>query len=267
MYPQDYFDPDSLLTTDSLLFHPITSESVEPTGMAVRNMPTTMQRDNIMGAVLVAGLLLLLLIVGQGKHIFRTATSQFFFPTNNTQSLPTQENGLSAMIRFAIHVLLVLGLTIVCYLYISYQIDVESLLITPYELFLLYLLIVLVFLLCKSILYRLVHWTFFSRPQCQSWRRHAFYLFSCEGLLIFPLVTMLVFLNSELEWLGFSLIFVLLFVKILLTFKVRSIFFPRIGGSFHLFAYLCALEIAPYLVLWAFLMAITNQMVPQILVP
>lgn len=236
--------------------------------LSVRPMPDNLSRNDIVGAVLTAGLLLLLLVLGQTRRKLRKAVIDFLFPVASVNGAsssdhsggPSQETFSEYMWRFTWYVLLVIGLTVICYLGVSSLIDVSLLSVTPNELLLLFLALVLVFVLSKSIAYRLVHWTFFSRMQREAWRRQATLLFSVESMLVFPLAAVFVFLCLPLRWLALSLIFVLLFVKIPLTLKAKSIFFPRFGGSFHLFVYLCALEIAPYLLLVALIAAFTTRL-------
>ena len=233
-------------------------------------MPDNLSRNDIVGAVLTAGLLLLLLVLGQTRRGLRKAVTDFLFPVTGVNGASSsdhsgasrQETFSEYVWRFMWYVLLVIGLSVICYLCVSSLINVSMLSVGTNELLLLFLALVLVFVLSKSIAYRLVHWTFFSRVQRELWHRQAALLFSVESMLVFPLAVVCVFLSLPFRWLAFSLIFVLLFVKIPLTWKAKSIFFPRFSGSFHLFVYLCALEIAPYLLLVALIAAFTTRLAP-----
>ena len=269
-----YFQRDSLLSRDSLLFRTMVCEPGEPAGLSVRAMPDSLRRNDLVGCVLTGGLLLLLLVVGQTRRRLRTAVTDFLFPVSGGNSAsaaggthvhngaPKQETFSEYLWRFMYYILLVIGLTVIGYLFVSSYTDTALLSVSTDQLLLFYLILVVVFLLSKFVAYRLVHWTFFSKSQRESWRTQVSLLFSVESMLIFPLASVFVFLCLPVRWLALSLTIVLLFVKILLTWKVKSIFFPRFGGSFHLFVYLCALEIAPYLLLVAMIMAVTTRLAP-----
>lgn len=238
----------------------------EAAGLSVRAMPDSLQRNDIVGCVLTGGLLLLLLVLGQTGRRLRTATTDFLFPvTSNNQSsggIPKQETFSDHLWRFMYRILLVIGLTAIGYLFVDSLSDIALLSVSSNQLLLFLLVLVVVFILSKYVAYRLVHWTFFSKSQREAWRSHFSLLFSVESLLVFPLACVFVFLCLPVRWLALSLTIILLFVKIPLTWKVKSIFFPRFGGSFHLFVYLCALEIAPYLLLAATIMAVTTRLAP-----
>lgn len=242
------------------MFRSTTCDPGTPSGIGVHSVPDSLQRNDVVSTMLVAGILLLLLVVGQGRHRLYKAAGNFFFPSNNHQSQPASDIASDVTLRLALYLLLVVSLSLVGYIFIGHFSNVESLLVSPDQLLLIFFILALMFVVLKWLTYHLVHWTFFSREQRQSWHRHSSFLFSVESLLVFPLVSVSVFLDLRLHWLALSLIFVLLFVKILLSFKVRSIFFPRFRGTFHFFVYLCALEITPYLVLWAIMTLVTSQL-------
>ena len=254
---------DSLLRNDSLLFRTPVCYPAQA-GMSVREIPSTLQHDYAVSNLLMGCMLVLLLVLGQCKRQFRSASSRFFFPTTASTIHPVQQTFGEYVGWYCLYGLLIVALTFISLICADRLFSADLLIITPPQLFVLYLATSAAFFMTKWGIYRLVHWVFFSRQQNRQWLRHAAFVYGLEGIMLFTLISAYIFLHLPYIVFALSVTFVLLFVKILLIAKAQSIFFSPIHRSLHLFVYLCALEIAPCLVLWAYLIALTHQLVPHL---
>ena len=252
---------DSLARADSLLFSSDKCVSSRPSGLEARLQPTTLRRDDVVGCVMMVGLAIFLFVAGRSKRRFRTSLADFFFPSNNQSLQPQAETLAERSCRVLLYILLLLCITVLLYLYADWQFHLHLMPADMHLLLLAFALLASVYMLLKWGMYHLVHWIFFGKRARSDWHRQSAFLFSLESLVLFPLTGISVFFGLEFMLVTFWLIIVLLFVKILLVWKAQRIFFPQFVSTFHLFAYLCGVEVTPYLLLWASLMATTSQLV------
>ena len=72
------------------------------------------------------------------------------------------------------------------------------------------------------------------------------FLFSCEGVLLFPVVMLLTYFNLSLDAAIIYALIVVGLVKILSFYKSYIIFFRGNGSFLQIFLYFCALEAVPF---------------------
>ena len=86
------------------------------------------------------------------------------------------------------------------------------------------------------------------------------FLFSCEGVLLFPVVMLLTYFNLSLDAAIIYALIVVGLVKILSFYKSYIIFFRGNGSFLQIFLYFCALEVVPLSALWGGLVLISHYL-------
>ena len=86
------------------------------------------------------------------------------------------------------------------------------------------------------------------------------FLFSCEGVLLFPVVMLLTYFNLSLDAAIIYALIVVGLVKILSFYKSYIIFFRGNGSFLQIFLYFCALEVVPLFALWGGLVLISHYL-------
>lgn len=86
------------------------------------------------------------------------------------------------------------------------------------------------------------------------------FLFSCEGVLLFPVVMLLTYFNLSLDAAIIYALIVVGLVKILSFYKSYIIFFRGNGSFLQIFLYFCALEVVPLFALSGGLVLISHYL-------
>lgn len=86
------------------------------------------------------------------------------------------------------------------------------------------------------------------------------FLFSCEGVLLFPVVMLLTYFNLSLDAAIIYALIVVGLVKILSFYKSYIIFFRGNGSFLQIFLYFCALEVVPLFALLGGLVLISHYL-------
>ena len=116
------------------------------------------------------------------------------------------------------------------------------------------------YFLLKMLFYGGVNWVFFDKKKNEQWNRSQLFIFSIEGVALFPLVMLQVYFDLSMKSAVIYAVIVIILVKILSFYKCYDIFFRRLGVFLQIILYYCALEIIPMLSLGAVLMIVGNQL-------
>lgn len=100
-----------------------------------------------------------------------------------------------------------------------------------------------------AVLHRWIHWVFFSPAAHHAWLTASRTVSCLEGFLLYGVTTVAFCVVVPWKVAASAFIVVEVVCKLLLLYKVKSIFFNGFYGYFHLLLYLCALETAPLLFL------------------
>lgn len=145
--------------------------------------------------------------------------------------------------------------------YSQHQYNAVEHITTPYILLALYAASLMLMFIVRRIMTGFVNWVFFPKSQQKLWHDTYSYLISIEAIAFFPLLLVYVYFGTPFEKTVIFFFIILLIIKILLAFKVFRIFFNKTYCLFHLFAYLCALEIMPLLALIKLLAIVTETLI------
>lgn len=216
--------------------------------------------DMVTGSLLLC-FFVLVGFVGHTRGQLMQQTRDFFRASQGRNGTFDKVNAIPALPRLVafLHLCLLAGLTVFAYARLSNDVFFDS--ASLWTLLGVYVGSFVVYFIVKRMLGGFVNWIFFSQTQRKLWTESNAYLVAIESILLFPVALAFVCLDlppAKAIWL---LLAALATAKFLLAFKALSIFFPKSYGLFHLFAYLCALELMPILALWKSLAFITDSLI------
>lgn len=251
-YELGFFNEDSLL-------HPELMGGQH--GFAADPRPYTLGTDDyVTGSLLLCFLLMV--------YLFNKTRKQFLQQTHDFFLAPRDRKGLSAVTTtieahsalFIVLQLCVLG-SILCYFFIGSTLNLTMCTVSPQMLMLMYCGCFLAYFTVKRILYSFVNWVYFEKIQQKQWKDSHSFLITVEAAVFLPLVLISVFLDADVIKMAWISVIFLVIHKILMLYKSYKIFFPKIHCIFHLFTYLCTLEMIPMLILGHFILLITDNLI------
>ena len=116
----------------------------------------------------------------------------------------------------------------------------------------------LAYFLLKWLIYMFLGWTFFDKNKTNIWLESYSALIYYVGFALFPFVLFLVYFDLSLTTLVIIGAIILIFTKILMSYKWIKLFFHQFIGLFLLSLYFCALEIVPCLLLYQGMIQMNN---------
>ena len=216
--------------------------------------------DWVTGALIVC-FLVLAFIINKSYNQLTQQTRDFFFAPKERTGLFAVETSFEKSSRLFIHLQLCLMCGLLSFVYAQQYLGLACNPSTSHLFLSLYTLNMGTYFLIKRLLSSFTNWIFFPKLQQKMWNDNYSYLITAESTLFFFFVLFSIYFNLSAENNLWIFLFLLLIIKILLTFKTFKIFFPKFYGCFHLFAYLCALELIPLLALWKSLVFITDNLI------
>lgn len=244
---------------DNAMLHPeVPHRNV---GHSAVPMPYLLSHDDLVTGSLLLCFLILVYVLNKTRRQLTQQTKDFFSAPKERTGLFAVETTIESRSRLFITFQLCLMGGLLVFAYAQYSLDIFLGQISPRLLLGLYVCCFIAYFVAKRILSAFVNWIFFPKSQQKLWDDSYSYLVSVESLLLFPFALIFVYFNLPFEKGIWMFLFIILITKILLTFKTLKIFFPKCYGLFHLFAYLCALELMPMLALWKSLAYITDILI------
>ena len=231
------------------------------TGESAVPLPYMLWRDDWVTGSLLLCLVILVLTINKTRQQLRQQTKDFFFAPKENKGLFAVETTIEGRARLFMTFQLCLLGGVMMFAYSQYELDFFLGQLSPRWLLGIYVLSFIAFFFLKKIMSAFVNWIFFPKSQQKLWNDNYSYLISVESILFFPLALTFVYFRLPFEKVVWIFLFILLIIKILLAFKTYRIFFSKSYGLFHLFAYLCALEIMPMLALWKTLAMVTENLI------
>lgn len=222
-------------------------------------LPMTPRRSSGVSAGILC-CFVLLMVVRRWRHpSFREEVRRFFIPTNHSTNREERDISSQEGVRFLMALFTSIEVSLMLFFYAYEQVAFTSI----WSQWLLIFSLVsgcVLFIILKQLLYHFVHTVFFEPCQIRLWRSQYAFLFTVESYLLFPVMLLLVYVLPNPLWALYAGATVILTAKFVLLLKCFSTFFRKIYCIPQLFAYLCALEIVPLLVLWRFFSIIIHSL-------
>ncbi|MBR1499814.1 MAG: DUF4271 domain-containing protein [Bacteroidaceae bacterium] len=211
--------------------------------------PFRLRHDGWTGLLLFACLLLAAVLLRRLRGKFRDLLRTTFLPAPGKEEIPVNDDPLRYSTRLTAVGLLSLTATAVTFVCTQHDAGFFLFPETPYLLLLACLALWLGYFLVKRLTTDFVNWIFFRREKIITWTRAYTFILVVEALFSFPIALIAVFLPVSPDMVLLIALVMIALVKIILLFKTHKIFFRKMYGVLHLFAYLCTLELTPLLVL------------------
>ncbi|WP_291564903.1 DUF4271 domain-containing protein [Bacteroides sp.] len=238
---------------DSLCVRPLNEQTLLPadTGMQGEAMPYKLVSDsNVMTAIILGLLLIVIALQNEKKgiiRIFRNCLSTSSDRTNLFDDSYSSTSNIPTILLCCASV--VMG-GLLTYHYYSYS-NPDFFFSTNHTAMLcIYAGVFTAYLISKWIIYSFINWIFFDKEKNKLWIEGVFNIIAAMGLILFPTVLYIIFLDSEFHFSGKIILTIIFISKILLFYKCFRYFFRNFHGVLHLILYFCTLEIIPDLFLW-----------------
>lgn len=205
--------------------------------------PYNVSNDNLVsGTVLICFVLAMLAASMSSNFILRQIKSIFNLPYRRTTVGETAHE-----IRFQFFLVLqtALLMSVAYYLFTKPGDGGDYILDSQLAVVGIFAGIFLSYFLIKNLLYSLVNWVFFDRKSSIQWSQLSLFLFSTEGVLIFPAVLLLIYFGLSPYYTLIYIAAIVGLVKIVQFYQGYLIFFRRTAVSLQIILYFCTLEIMP----------------------
>lgn len=251
-YREVFYSKDTLLSTE-------VPDSRDGYGMAGDPVPYAMHSDNVITALLLCFFILAIISFANVKEfIIRQAKNFFYLPHEGMTEVG--ETAAEKSFQMFIVVLVSLLLSLLYYFYTLQTVGETFILDSSYLLIAIFLGIVLGYFLLKALLYVIVNNVFFDGKRNRQWLKALSFIIAIEGVLLFPAVLGMTYLDLASQNVETYFAIVLLFVKLLTFYKCYIIFFRRNVVRLQIILYLCALEMIPLIALWGVLAVTANSL-------
>ena len=230
-------------------------------GITANPLPYDLWRDDLVGITLVLCTILLIYAFNNTRLQLKQQTRDFMAQPREHSGLFAVETSIESQSRMLMVVVLSVMGAVAMMAYSQGRFNISQHIISPHLLLSIYFVSFLLMFIVRRVTTNYVNWIFFPKSQQKIWKDTTSYLISIEALAFYPFLLIFVYFGLPFEKSITIFLFILLIIKILLTFKTFRIFFPKSYCLFHLFAYLCALEIMPLLALWKLLAIVTEILI------
>lgn len=248
-YRESFFSEDSL-------FHPeLTGGRL---GVAGDPVPYTIAGDNLITSLLLGCFFLAAIALAQSRRfIARQAKNFFFVQRGNTTEMTETSGELRFQLFLVLQTCLLFALG---WFFYTRSYVASTFIIEQYQIIGIFAGIFAAYFLVKLIAYFFTGWVFFDRKKNEQWLKSYLFLFSMEGLILFPMVMLQAYINLPLKSALIYAVFVVFVIRILSIYKVYIIFFRRKGLFLQIFLYFCALELMPLGALVEILAIVNNYL-------
>ena len=228
-------------------------------GVAGDPVPQTMRADNVVTLVLLACFIIAMTAISRSRRFIARQAKSFFYAPRGEETSITETSG---EVRFQAFLVLqtCLLFSLLQYSYTLNYIGTTFVLDSPYQLMAIYLAYFVAYFMLRGLLYTAVNTTFFGWRRNLLWLKSLLFVTSVEGVLLFPVVLLMVYFDLSPHGVAYSVLFILIIVKILTFYKCYIIFFRGLNGFLQIILYFCALETAPLATLWGALVITGNYL-------
>lgn len=223
-------------------------------------LPFSIMSDDLCQGVIMSCFVVVVLVLTLCSKYFKEQMKDFFLPTNNQEALTAVKKPSATYTPWIMSAILCTCDGLLLFAVANQHYYVQAGYIPSGVLLGLCVGCFFVYNLLRWILYSFVNWIFFAKVEKRSWNSGFSFLLTLEGLLGFLVVIMAVNMGWDDKTIAIALVSVYVLMRILLLYHSFRIFFPKLYGLLHLFAYLCTLELIPLLVLWKFVETISCEL-------
>lgn len=214
----------------------------------------------VQGCLLLAFLLLVCLFAWYRKYM-KAQLISFFVPGNN----PKQQSLIKTSVERYVPFFLIVTECVVCGLllfsYAGTFFDFQLGILPPSLVLLSCILSFALYNLVRWMVYAFVNWIFFQPAHRKRWNDGFSLLSTLESLSLFPILVVSIHFNLSFDDMLMMLLVTYSLLRFLLLYNSYRIFFGKLYGIVHLFAYLCTLELLPLASLWGIMQVLSNVLI------
>ena len=238
-----------VLKKDSITGKVYVDKSVWGDRIAGESGPYVLRNDDLFSGAMLLLFVIGLLIAVHANRYFKTSFKHFFERKRQSTIFEEAED---AQMRGRSVLLFQASVAIGFLLFNYFQSDVVHTYDRITTLSLLGLNVALCYacVLLKIFVFNSVNRTLFTREQSRTWSEGFVLVLNCAGLLLMPVALLSLYSQISLTAQLYFVILLAFVCEIVLFYKSFRTFFGNGLGYLHLILYFCALEIAPYLVMW-----------------
>ncbi len=227
-------------------------QPIQSIGVPADLLPQQLWQFDWATGILLLCFVLLTCVVSYSHKAIGHQCRIFFFPPQSSLSGQPQARIEPHFVLLS-YLSLSLSAGLMYFAFVQKHTDFFLLGISPFTLYLLYVGCVICYFLVKYLCSKFINYVFFTEAQRERWRDVTALAICTEAIGAFVLSLAFTFSAEPPAHLLIVALGGVILLKSLLAFKCLTIFFNHIYLFLHLFAYLCTLEIAPLLALWAVL--------------
>lgn len=208
--------------------------------------------DGVQG-LLLGSFLFMLLIYAFSRSYFKTQARRFFIPSNNDSQLNAVKTPKETYVPLLMSLLLCCNNGLLLFAFLDSQYSLSCGMFSPPQVLAVCVLAFVAYNLLRWSMYRFVNWVFFEKSEKKTWNVGFSFLLMLETTLFYPFV--LYALNTGMDMWHMAIFVVLAYgiLRFLLLCHSFRVFFRKIHGLLHLFAYLCTLEMVSAFCMWKLL--------------
>lgn len=202
-----------------------------------------------MGAMLLAFIMLTCLFAWYKKYLKELARD-FFMPTNNKQGQAAVKTHAETYAPFLLVATGSLISGLLLFGFVDQWFDLDLGFLHHTVVLALCIAVFVTYNLVRWMLYSFVNWIFFTPTNRQAWKEGFSLLSTLDSLLMLPIIITSINLDWSMSKMVIIILISYILLRILLLYHSYRIFFPKMYGIVHLFAYLCTLESLSLAILW-----------------
>lgn len=237
------------------LFHP--ELPAGQFGVAGEPVPYSVGSDDIITSLLLGCMLIAVIAYSKSHHFMLRQTKEFFKIADRDRNTVATETGNEVWLQLLL-ILQTCVLGGVLWLWACYEFVGRTFTVEPWQMVIVFSLVLATYFFIKTILYSIVNWVFFSWSQNTRWLKSFLFLAAVEGVLLLPVVLLVAYFDISVKNAMLGVAIIVIFIKILLFYKSHTIFFKENVFVIQSFLYLCTIEIVPLGLLYAILRIVSG---------
>jgi hypothetical protein len=184
-------------------------------------------------------------LLGSNRHLFASMLHGLFREQEKGGAFPEIiHNEFVGKLTLCLQTVLTASIIVYCILSRVLPLPFES---TSHFLYLLggTIVCLIVALLYKFLTYFLIEYIFFSKEDAQLWNSQYFAIISLSGVVLFLPAMLIFYWTTAFHVCLYASLFYLLFIKVLMVYKIYTIFFHQKSPLLYFILYLCGQELLP----------------------
>lgn len=220
-------------------------------------------QDNWVTGTIIGCFIILVGMIAWSKDYILTQARNFFVPTNNNQQQKELKTTSETLTPFIMVLILCINNGVLFFVAASHYFDLNAGIFSPSAILGICIGTFAIYQLLRWLFYSFINWIFFNKSEKKTWNGGYAFLSILESIISYPIIIYTLNSDWNINTLAIILVSAYGLIRFFLLCHSFRIFFHKIYGLLHLFAYLCTLEIIPLLFLWETLTLLSAELVTK----